>query len=199
MQSEPDLPDLPVGGGRVSSIVAQERRIHPRTATAGQANMRSTPPVSDPLFRVPSEFDDVSMASSTDHQDDASERTASNVKRRERGLISIPDPNLKLVTEMVSRRVMEYVLFVNAFPTDDELDTTLAKHWKTVQRQVGFVAQRTKRVSQVVSAIFLTVYIISNFGSSARVYLQLEGILPGEPNLLSPSGTTTVTEAPIRI
>jgi hypothetical protein len=94
---------------------------------------------------------------------------------------------------------MEYVLFVNAFPTDDELDTTLAKHWETVQRQVGFVAKRTKRVSQVVSAIFLTVYIISNFGTSARVYLQLDGILPGEPKLLSPSGTTTVTEAPIQI
>jgi hypothetical protein len=137
MQSEPDLPDLPVGGGRVSSIVGQERRIHPRTATAGQANMRSTPPVSDPLCRVPSEFDDVSMASSTDHQDDASERTTSNMKQRERGLISIPDPNLKLVTEMVSRRVMEYVLFVNVSLTDDELDTTLAKHWETSRDRLG--------------------------------------------------------------
>ena len=212
-QSEPDLPNLPVpvgDGPRTSraSFVAYEQRIHRKAAAPMAVTVqRSTPPESDPIFGMSSELDDASVVSSAlvsnaDHHD-ASEPSSSNVKRRERGLTSIRDPDLQLVTQMVTRRVMESVLFVNAFPSDDELNRTLTNAWAVAERQVGFEARRTKAVNQVVSAIndiFSLVNTVGNlnFGSSGNARLQLGGTLSGVLNLLLPTGTTSVMGAPIQ-
>jgi hypothetical protein len=145
-----------------------------------------------------SELDNGSVASSSTIADD--EPRPSAVKRRERGFAAIRDPNLQLLTQMVTRRVTENILFINAFPSDDELDKYLADAWKIAEKSAGYVAQRTKAVNQVVSTIFWIVIVnaIDNFGSSGKVRAQLGATWSGVPKCLLPAGTTSEMEAPIR-